>query len=256
MIAALTATRLLDAWEATLGQPHAAGSLALLAACRGYDAHEVARWSVTARDRALFDLRIELFGASAGAVVDCPQCAERLDVELDLAALRPVDVSLAPVACGELAGTVDGYNVVAHRPSTDDVLAACATAGEAAAPTALLRRCLTSVSDPGGVELDPATIDAELEAALQAWMSEQLDGADVVLAMVCSACGQAVEAPFDIATFLLADVEAWAGQLLGEVHELATAYGWTESDVLALSARRRSRYLELIRGGDEPWPTH
>jgi hypothetical protein len=35
---------------------------------------------------------------------------------------------------------------------------------------------------------------------------------------------------------------------LHQVHELATAYSWTEETVLALSAARRARYLELVAG--------
>jgi hypothetical protein len=33
------------------------------------------------------------------------------------------------------------------------------------------------------------------------------------------------------------------------VHLLARAYGWRETDILALSARRRQSYIELIEGG-------
>ena len=41
---------------------------------------------------------------------------------------------------------------------------------------------------------------------------------------------------------------AWAVRLLGEVHELASAYGWREHDVLALSPWRRQAYLQMVRG--------
>ena len=44
-------------------------------------------------------------------------------------------------------------------------------------------------------------------------------------------------------------VTARAGALLHEVHRLASAYGWSETDVLAMSAMRRGVYLELARGG-------
>ena len=36
------------------------------------------------------------------------------------------------------------------------------------------------------------------------------------------------------------------GATLAEVHALAAAYGWTEAEVLALSAARRRAYLELV----------
>ena len=37
-----------------------------------------------------------------------------------------------------------------------------------------------------------------------------------------------------------------AKRLLGEVHQLARAYGWPEATILAMSSRRRHFYLELV----------
>ena len=37
-----------------------------------------------------------------------------------------------------------------------------------------------------------------------------------------------------------------AVQLLDEVHQLATAYGWTEAEILALSDTRRAAYLDRV----------
>jgi hypothetical protein len=36
--------------------------------------------------------------------------------------------------------------------------------------------------------------------------------------------------------------------MLVEVHKLASAYGWREADILAMSATRRSMYLNIING--------
>jgi hypothetical protein len=41
-------------------------------------------------------------------------------------------------------------------------------------------------------------------------------------------------------------VEALARRVLWEVHTLACAYGWTESETLALSPARRARYLQMV----------
>ena len=38
----------------------------------------------------------------------------------------------------------------------------------------------------------------------------------------------------------------WAGRMLLDIHALARAYGWSESDILALPPRRRQAYLELV----------
>ena len=43
-----------------------------------------------------------------------------------------------------------------------------------------------------------------------------------------------------------AELATQAKRLLREVHFLARAYGWREADILAMSARRRQAYLEMV----------
>jgi hypothetical protein len=64
--------------------------------------------------------------------------------------------------------------------------------------------------------------------------------------LTCDGCGAQSASPFDISTFFWRELSARAQQILLDVHELAGAYGWRESDVLSLSPSRRRRYLELL----------
>ena len=50
---------------------------------------------------------------------------------------------------------------------------------------------------------------------------------------------------FDIATVLWTELAGLARSLIEEVDALASAYGWSEREILALSGRRRRAYLEL-----------
>ena len=43
------------------------------------------------------------------------------------------------------------------------------------------------------------------------------------------------------------ELEAQAKRLLRSVHVLASAYGWSESEILALSEARRDAYVELVQ---------
>ena len=45
---------------------------------------------------------------------------------------------------------------------------------------------------------------------------------------------------------LWAELEAVARRLAMEVHTLASAYGWSESEILSLSDARRRLYLEMV----------
>ncbi len=69
--------------------------------------------------------------------------------------------------------------------------------------------------------------------------------ADVRIDLDCASCGHRWTSPFDIARYLWTELETHARRLLYDVHALATAYGWAEADVLAVSPARRRYYLEL-----------
>ena len=64
----------------------------------------------------------------------------------------------------------------------------------------------------------------------------------------CPACTFTWSEPFDIVTFFWAEIDAWARRLLADVHVLASSYGWSERDILALSPVRRQYYLEMVNG--------
>jgi hypothetical protein len=68
-------------------------------------------------------------------------------------------------------------------------------------------------------------------------------GAQTAIAVRCP-CGAEWADELDIRSITWADLTAWVGRTLTEVHQLAHAYGWSEADILAMSATRRRWYLE------------
>jgi hypothetical protein len=80
-------------------------------------------------------------------------------------------------------------------------------------------------------------------------MAEVDPQADVQLAMACPACSHEWQLTFDILSFFWNEINAWASRILDEVHTLASAYGWREADILALSPHRRQLYLERASKG-------
>jgi hypothetical protein len=241
-MAAVSSERLLRAWEATVDEQPLRRGISLLASYRAADVRSVAEWSVLARDRALYDLRCELFGAQAVAIASCPRCQEQLEVPLDLARLRPpVDVGIPePVH-------VDGYVATVRIPTTVDLLGIGATADEDHAAEALVARCVDSIRGPDGKECTLHAAPASVRSTLRLHLAELLDDVDIELELRCATCDRAFAAPFDIAPFLLREIEAWAATTLRDIHEIARAYGWDEPTILALSPHRRRRYLDLIQ---------
>jgi hypothetical protein len=77
-------------------------------------------------------------------------------------------------------------------------------------------------------------------------MSELDPQGDVQLALNCPSCRHHWTAPFDVVSYLWIEIQSWASRLLREIHLLASAYGWREADILALSEPRRRAYLEIL----------
>ncbi len=152
---------------------------------------------------------------------------------------------------GEVAGAGVGGSVVRVREGGWDVefrlpgVADLTAVARAADPRgALLARCLVSAVHDG-----VAKAATDLPVPVQRRIAEAVEaadpGADLVIDVACPECGRATPAELDIASYLWTELDAWARDTLLDVHLLATAYGWSEPDILALSPLRRRYYLEL-----------
>ena len=90
---------------------------------------------------------------------------------------------------------------------------------------------------------------AELPPAVTEELGRRLAAADpqaeLRLQLRCPECGAERPAEVDPAAFVWRELDDRARSTLAEVASLAAAYGWSESEVLALSRERRRAYLEL-----------
>jgi hypothetical protein len=241
----LSAAVLLDVWDQGAGHSPVTQALALLAAAHpDQPLDQLQTWPVGRRDGALLALREALFGPQVQALATCPRCGERLDLSFALA-----DVALPGPSDPAPPVTVarDGYHVTARLPDSRDLAAVSRASSPVAARATLLDRCVVE-SRQGDQALAPATLPPAVLADLEAALAAADPRADLQLAVQCAACGHAWEIGFDIGAFLWTELEAWAGRVLRDVHTLATAYGWSESAILALSPRRRQYYLDLVTG--------
>jgi len=236
-----SASAMLGAWERGLDQGPVERALTLLAlGCPESTAEGLAELSIGERDRRLLALREAVFGPRMTGLVACAACGEPL--ELDFAASELCSTPKPDVAgltvCGE------GFAVELRLPDSRD-LSACAAVDPAEAGSVLLRRCVVSArcrGEPAAAQDLPPPLVAEAARRL----SEADPQADMRFALACAGCGYQWQAPFDIVPFLWAELAAWAGRLLQEVHALASAYGWTERDILALGPARRWQYLRML----------
>jgi hypothetical protein len=234
-MAEVTELALLTAWEAGAGRPAVDRSVMLAALASGMPASEVADLPVGECDRLLLALRERCFGPRLDGLADCPACGAALDVRIDIDELR----AAAPDPSGEFVLDVAG-TAIRLRPLTSRDVRACGGDRDQ-----LLARCVAGpAGEPAVPGERPAVLDPDLLKAIEASLDQLDPQASVALTLDCPECGADWQAPVDVTEFVWSEVDRFARRLLADVHTLARAYGWTESDVLAVSPGRRRCYLE------------
>ena len=238
---ALSASQLLEAWEQGFGRAPAEQALVLLAAaCPDLLQDQLARLSIGQRDTRLLTLHEWTFGPRLQGLAICPKCAESLELDLRTSDLR---VGGEPAGeSGPLSLEVDGYLVQFRLPNSTDLAASAQDAN--ALRRHILERCLLSARR-GRKNVAIARLHEPVVAAVIEKMAQADPQADITFSITCPACGHAWLAIFDIVSFFWGEVTAWSYRILQEVHQLASAYGWREADILAMSPWRRQCYLEM-----------
>lgn len=245
---ALTAAQLLTVWEQGAEQPPVQRALLLLAAASPDDpAEDLARLTVGERDGRLLTLREWTFGSQLASVTDCPACQERLELSFNTSDIRVEGPERGdgPSYIDGLVFERDGYAVRYRLPNSLDLIAATGSPSAEAGRQALIERCFAEASYQGAA-LTAQRLPAGLVEGVIEAMREADPQADLTIDLNCPACGHRWQAQMDILAYFWNEIEAWAFRTLQEVHRLALAYGWSEADILALSARRRQMYLAMI----------
>lgn len=243
----ISASELLTVWEQGLTQSWVQRGLNLLALAHPDRSREqLAHVSIGERDRHLLRLRESLFGSQLASVVDCPACGDRLELNFSTD-----DILLTPAidASDTVTAMIENYEVQFRVPTSFDLVALVnQTVNQTDAELLqrqLLEQCLLQIQQDNATvsveELSSSTITAITTA-----MAQVDPQADVELALSCPACQHDWQAPFDIVSFFWSELQSWAQQSLRDIHVIASAYGWSEAEILAMSGQRRSLYLEMI----------
>ena len=226
----LTPEKLLAVWETGRPQHALDRALTILAAATpGASRDALADLSIGERDARLLQLRALLLGSRAEGFTECPQCAERIEFPFDTAAFTSHPEGRVPRSLQRMAPA-------RLRPPTSRDLALVVTAeDDQQALRILLERCgLKSDLPNDAIE---AASRALLELTRRRKSPSSSTAPPARIAGNCSSTSR---------SFSGREISAQAQRLLREIDALARAYGWTEREILGLSAQRRQTYLELI----------
>lgn len=226
---------LLAAWEQGALADEQRRPLTLLALCLpDRERQELEAVSLAERNLLLLRLHELSFGPMLGVFGTCAHCAAPFEFSVRVAELTAGQQERLP---GDPLSWVEDEREYRLRPVTTADLLAVEPAGPAQAEDRLLARCLESAAGNG----EPSSLARERFEQLNA-------GAELSLTIACPACSALDTLDLDIARFLWTEVRQGASRLLGEIHTLAGAYGWSEQAIARMSAGRRAAYLELLAG--------
>jgi len=226
--------------------PAALRALKLLAFAFPKRSHnDLERMCIGERDALLLMLREQTFGSRLFCLAVCPGCNERMEVAFSV---KDILVDPAIRAAEVLSVAVSGYEVQYRPVYSQDLISIAGIEDPTMARSILLDRCILAVrrNDENISEyLSADELPADVLSAVVDGMEQADPQADVQLSLTCSSCGHEWQASFDIVSFFWSEIDNWAHRILRDVHTLARAYGWNESDILEMSPLRRQIYLEM-----------
>jgi hypothetical protein len=185
------------------------------------------------RDRRLLALRARLFGPVLHVYTTCPQCGQELEYCFNSETLAGSTTEDHCPECETATFELDGAQI--RMLNTADQMELSRLSEEQAGQF-ILEHCV-AVQD----NLEKPALERVLEAMLK---HDPLT--EIMLRLQCEPCGYVWSQLLDIIRFFQIEVDDFAQTLLQQVHILARAYGWSEQQILGLSAQRRSAYLGMV----------
>ncbi|GII90575.1 hypothetical protein [Sinosporangium siamense] len=193
------------------------------------------------------------------------RCVLRVDVTTPASAdptpapSEPVDTAKAAAEAGVPASGETGADLpTSPDPDAHIPEAALAPPAEPSGQAEAYGEAVIEVEEYGEAvtqadETDEAGIETTVPPSLARAVAEEMERADPMaetrVAVTCDQCGESFEGRFDLVEHLWSHLAMFRVRLLAEVHEIASAYGWSEADILAIPQTRRQSYIDLIRAG-------
>lgn len=198
-------------------------ALALLDRLIGDASLPAASLCASDRDALLAELHRREWGDRIVTTRVCVACGERFDLSF---ALSAVQAHLAQTATGAPASPPNGRQEL-------DAASQGARAGVLALAAAL------------GVDADAQDAAAAIEA-LAATLEAEAPILDLEITAECVECGHPQAAHFDVQSFVLQRLIGERELLQAEVHQLASHYGWSLREILALPRPTRRGFVRMI----------
>ncbi len=240
----LSPSAIIDLWEQGIPLHPVDRGLCVLSALYPSECwQDLANLTVGERDATLLALRRDMFGDRLQGRGGCPSCNAEVEFELSVNGLLETGPTERPGEFAPKDKSLPNFRL----PNSFDLAAVAHAMDEREARRTLAQRCVLRPQEQENKALDCDTgLDDETIDALSQAMEDRDPLADICLNLVCPACEKAWQATLDILSWFWEELSEEAGRLLGEVHLLARAYGWSEGAIISMSPSRRKLYVEMI----------
>lgn len=239
----LTSFEVVRLWDEGLRCPQwRLGALLLAPILPRRSQRELLSMTLGEMNELLIAMHRSLAGDRLNLMVDCPACAQRLEFVFDAGALgsdEPAPRGAETVIAGE------NWRVRIRALCARDLgLAANAGSLETAAQRLWRQAVLAAEIDGTPTAAEELADDARARVADA--MSDIDPNSEIRLALSCPECGRRWVSLLDVASVVFAEVALQGRRVMEEVHSIASAYGWSESEILSMNPQRRRYYLELL----------
>jgi hypothetical protein len=217
---------------------------------------QIADWPLGRRNRALIEMRSGCFGPGLAGWTSCACCGEKLEFELDSRVMMP------EASAPETDLAMNNPIVVARGsfrlPTSRDLARVAPERDPRAAVVGILESCRITLPQSSDVadalsesraaddDIGDSWTEAEVEEVGEL-MAQADPLAETRVTMKCPKCGHGWDETLDIVAFVWSEIEARAKRLMLDIHTLASAYGWTEREILSLGDNRRVRYVAMVQ---------
>ena len=234
---ALGPQRILELWDQEPSLHHLERSTAML------DSEEIGALPIGRRDALLLRLHERNFGPSLPMQSRCPQCGEEISFDVAVADLLQASPDAQPAEIYLLE--TDGFSIEFRLPCTRDFLEAAGAGSRDAVRDSLFGACLLGATKQGE-KSSPMELPSHIRAQIGAAITAADPLSEITFALQCPECEHEWAELVDPEDFVWTEIASLAQRYLAEVDMLASAYHWSESDILKLGSRRRRAYLELV----------
>jgi hypothetical protein len=241
-----TASEMLDAWDRGYAQKSVARGAVLLGSWPGAPG-EIGSLTAGEMNRQLLRFYRWAFGAvELQAVAECPQCHSQLETSMAISDVASWLVSEgAPETREAYRLDADGFEIVLRQVTIDDLAVAARCRDVAQARRILLDRCVVAARREGQ-SISARELTQAASRSVSDFLGELDPAGDPRVGLKCVDCGHEFGLGLDLAEHFWLNLEAAADRLCNEVAALSKGFGWSESDVLAMSPHRRRFYLNLL----------